>query len=147
MYRLLVLAIVGLAYGAPIWATDGDACATTGRLARRGVEVKCTVVCDSKDENSTTCSDFTIAEAADTYVLEISEDEDCDAGVSVDINTQSFSTTDEHNLTALTVGGTTRVVIDGFAAHPSTILNFDLNPMTNCTDFDVLLWQFFDENR
>lgn len=151
MNRLTLLLLAGLgaflALPTTGWATDGDACATTGRQARRGWEVQCFLVCDSKDDTSSSCTDFTITEPADTYILEIAEDENCSAGATVTITTQGLSDTDQHNLTALDAGGTTEVVITGAAAHPLTRLNFVLSSMTACTDFDVKLWSFYERRQ
>ena len=139
----LVSILVGL-FAAPVWAADGDACATTGRTARRGWEVKCNLVCDTKTSASSSCTDFVVAEAADTYILEIAEDEGCAVGATITVTTQGISDTDTHSLTALDTGGTTSVVIAGAAAHPLTRLNFVISSPTSCTDLDVKLWSFYE---
>lgn len=145
----LLLVGLGVLLGLPTAsvAADGDACATTGRQSRRGWEQQCFLVCDSKTSASSSCNNFTITEAADTYILEIAEDTDCAAGAMVTITTQGESTTDAHDLTALDVGGTTSVVIDGAAAHPLTVLNFVLSGMTGCTDFDIKLWSYYERRQ
>lgn len=138
---LALCAVVALP-AATLHAADGDSCPATGRQQGTSIAVTCTLVCDEKDENATTCSNYTISAPADTYVFELASATDCSGAASVDIDTMGLSTTDEHNLTALTVGGTTQVVIDGSAAHPLTVLDFDLSTMTACTDFTVKLWRF-----
>lgn len=152
MKRLLLTLAVGAALAPgllsiPAQAADGDACATTGRQGRHGWEVKCNLLCDSKTSADTVCSNFTIDDAADTYAIEIAADDGCSGAATVDVDTLGLSTTDEHDLTSLTRGATTEVVIDGAAAHPLTILDLDLSNMTDCTDFDVKIWRFWKRSE
>lgn len=139
-----LLLAVGLAWPAPGQAADGDGCATTGRQSKRGWTVHCNLVCDTKVAANTTCSTFTIAEAADTYILEIATATTCDAGNTIDVDTLGITGTAEHDLTVLEVGDVDQVVIDGSAAHPLTQLDFDLT-LTGCTDLDVKLWRFYKQ--
>lgn len=140
-----------LALPASALAADGDACDTTGRERNSQIMVRCNLVCDSKTAASTTCADFAIDSPADTYEFEISDDDGCSGAASVDINTFGLSGTDEHDLTTLTRGGTTAVVIHGNAAHPLTFLAFDLTTMTDCAaspdGFEVKLWRFYERKR
>lgn len=140
-----LLALLVLAAPVSALAADGATCDTTGRQKNSQISVLCNLVCDTKTSASTTCSDFTLDSPADTYILEVAADTGCSAAAELDVTTYGLSGADSHELTELIRGGVTQVVIDGAAAHPLTFLSFALSNMTDCTDYDVKLWRFYEK--
>lgn len=143
------LALLALAALLPCGASaaDGAICDTTGRQKNSFIGLQCHLVCDSKTSASTTCSDFTLETAADTYLIEIASDTGCSAAAELDVSHKGDSSSDSHELAELIRGGDTAVTIDGAAAHPLTVLTFALSSMTDCTDFDVKLWRFHEKKQ
>lgn len=139
--KYLAAAIAVVLWSGTANAADGAACAT-GLTARRGWEVSCVLVCDSKTSSDSSCSSYTIREPSDAYTIAIDEDEDCSAAAELDVSHASTSTGDTHELAELIRGGATAVTIDGSAAHPLPVLSFALSNMTGCTDFDVKLLMY-----
>ena len=136
-------------------SADGDSCNLTtvhqavGKNSGQFLH-QCFELCDTKDEDDATCSEFDVMAAGadpkpgftDFQILEIFAATGCTDTYSVDINHGMKSGGTEHDLAILNAG--TPAAIVGLDTIMMRFLNTDIDDATNdgCTDLTVLIHFF-----
>lgn len=144
----LLLAGALLFGAAPASAADGDECSDTEFSAVGGsvgmAAVWCVVLCDDATGNGA-CADYNIDDDGPGLPHLLSFEiglNDCSAGTAT-FQTKHTPNTTEHDLessTAVSIGGTTRLMVDQRRAPVSEIITTTLSGLSGCTaGIDILL--------
>lgn len=133
-------------------ATDGDNCGLTNWATSRGSikPVWCVLLCDSKDSQDATCSEYDLQGTLpttgpgipDVLVFEINTSTGCSANATATLASSPTSAGTEHDLgatTSVSTGGNTKLSIDTSQVSIDRYVSADLTNLDDCTDFDVLM--------